>query len=208
MKQRKAFTIIEVVLVLAIAGLIFLMVFIALPALQRSQRNTRRRQDISRIATAVTDYQANNNSLPFPKSGRQSKNNVDNTFVEKYISGGACTKTNTTSTGNLYYGGGATSAAFTLNAYTCTNSDQFVDPDGTVYNIWSPGIIAESIENVVFDKVDNKIPSFGDNNHLIFALANAKCGDSENKAELGNGTNDFALFYLLEGGSVYCTDNQ
>ena len=30
------FTIIEVVLVLAIAGLIFLMVFIALPAIQRS----------------------------------------------------------------------------------------------------------------------------------------------------------------------------
>ena len=38
-KNKKGFTIIEVVLVLAIAGLIFLMVFIALPALQRSQRN-------------------------------------------------------------------------------------------------------------------------------------------------------------------------
>ncbi|MCL2869540.1 prepilin-type N-terminal cleavage/methylation domain-containing protein, partial [Candidatus Saccharibacteria bacterium] len=36
-KTRQGFTIIEVVLVLAIAGLIFLMVFIALPALQRSQ---------------------------------------------------------------------------------------------------------------------------------------------------------------------------
>lgn len=33
---KKGFTIIEVVLVLAIAGLIFLMVFLALPALQRS----------------------------------------------------------------------------------------------------------------------------------------------------------------------------
>ncbi|MBP9552373.1 type II secretion system protein [Candidatus Saccharibacteria bacterium] len=32
-QTKKAFTIIEVVLVLAIAGLIFLMVFIALPAL-------------------------------------------------------------------------------------------------------------------------------------------------------------------------------
>ena len=56
----KGFTIIEVVLVLAIAGLIFLMVFIALPALQRSQRNTRRREDMARIMSEVTNYQGNN----------------------------------------------------------------------------------------------------------------------------------------------------
>jgi prepilin-type N-terminal cleavage/methylation domain-containing protein len=38
--KAHGFTIIEVVLVLAIAGLIFLIVFLALPALQRSQRDT------------------------------------------------------------------------------------------------------------------------------------------------------------------------
>jgi type II secretory pathway pseudopilin PulG len=54
------FTIIEVVLVLAIAGLIFLMVFIALPALQRSQRDTQRKNDLSRTMTAVNNYQSNN----------------------------------------------------------------------------------------------------------------------------------------------------
>ena len=59
-KTKDGFTIIEVVLVLAIAGLIFLMVFIALPALQRSQRDTQRRQDLSRAITAVQNYQANN----------------------------------------------------------------------------------------------------------------------------------------------------
>ena len=42
--QAGGFTIIEVVLVLAIAGLIFLMVFVALPALQRSQRDTQRKK--------------------------------------------------------------------------------------------------------------------------------------------------------------------
>ena len=40
-RKQQGFTIIEVVLVLAIAGLIFLMVFIALPTLQRNQRDTR-----------------------------------------------------------------------------------------------------------------------------------------------------------------------
>ncbi len=50
------FTIIEVVLVLAIAGLIFLMVFIALPALQRGQRDAQRKEDLSRISVQLTNY--------------------------------------------------------------------------------------------------------------------------------------------------------
>jgi len=56
----KGFTIIEVVLVLAIAGLIFLMVFIALPALQRSQRDQARKSDVSSVAAAVTSFTSNN----------------------------------------------------------------------------------------------------------------------------------------------------
>lgn len=59
-QQKKGFTIIEVVLVLAIAGLIFLMVFIALPALQRGQRDSQRNQDLSRAQTAINKYQSNN----------------------------------------------------------------------------------------------------------------------------------------------------
>ena len=58
---KQGFTIIEVVLVLAIAGLIFLMVFIAWPALQRSQRDTQRRNDYSMLSTAISNYATNNN---------------------------------------------------------------------------------------------------------------------------------------------------
>ena len=57
---KKGFTIIEVVLVLAIAGLIFLMVFLALPALQRSQRDTQRKQDVAMVVTALHNWKANN----------------------------------------------------------------------------------------------------------------------------------------------------
>ena len=64
-KSKKGFTIIEVVLVLAIAGLIFLMVFIALPNMQRSQRDTARRNDYAAFASNITNYLTNNNgSLP------------------------------------------------------------------------------------------------------------------------------------------------
>ncbi len=62
-QSEKGFTIIEVVLVLAIAGLIFMMVFIALPALQRSQRDTQRKNDLSRAITAIANYSSSNRGL-------------------------------------------------------------------------------------------------------------------------------------------------
>ena len=63
--KTKGFTIIEVVLVLAIAGLIFLVVFLALPALQRGQRDTQRKQDLGKVMSQVTAYQSNSQgSLP------------------------------------------------------------------------------------------------------------------------------------------------
>ena len=58
--NKKGFTIIEVVLVLAIAGLIFAMVFIALPALQRSQRDHSRENDASVVAAAITNWNSAN----------------------------------------------------------------------------------------------------------------------------------------------------
>ena len=59
-KNKRGFTIIEVVLVLAIGGLVFLMVFVALPAFQRAQRNLQRKEDIDRFLSAIIDYQGNN----------------------------------------------------------------------------------------------------------------------------------------------------
>lgn len=58
--SRRGFTIIEVVLVLAIAGLIFLMIFVALPALQRSQRDAERRNDVAIVAAAIKQWRVNN----------------------------------------------------------------------------------------------------------------------------------------------------
>lgn len=59
LKSQKGFTIIEVLIVLAIAGLIMLVVFMAVPALQRNQRNSGRRTDASRIASAANDHVTN-----------------------------------------------------------------------------------------------------------------------------------------------------
>ena len=71
-RRNKGFTIIEVVLVLAIAGLVFLMVFIALPALQAAQRDTQRRADVAIIIAAVKNYTKNNHGKAPPDSGSGS----------------------------------------------------------------------------------------------------------------------------------------
>lgn len=68
-QNSKGFTIIEVVLVLAIAGLIFLMVFVALPALQRGQRDSARKSDVSTVSAAVNSYTSNNRGL-FPDTAK------------------------------------------------------------------------------------------------------------------------------------------
>ena len=47
-------------IVLAIAGLILAIVFIAVPALQRNARDTQRRADISAISGAIATYSGNN----------------------------------------------------------------------------------------------------------------------------------------------------
>lgn len=54
------FTIIEVMIVLAIAGLIMLIVFLAVPALQRNAHNTSIKNDVSSILGAVNEYENNN----------------------------------------------------------------------------------------------------------------------------------------------------
>jgi len=61
--NNRGFTIIEVLIVLAIAGLILLIVFLAVPALQRNQRNTSRNNEASRVSAAVTECLANRNGV-------------------------------------------------------------------------------------------------------------------------------------------------
>jgi prepilin-type N-terminal cleavage/methylation domain-containing protein len=62
LKQSKSegFTIIEVMIVLAIAALIILIVLLAVPALQRSSRNTAIKNDASAIAAAIGEFGSNN----------------------------------------------------------------------------------------------------------------------------------------------------
>ena len=123
-KGKQGFTIIEVVLVLAVAGLIFMMVFVALPALQRSQRDTQRREDLLRLVTATETYRSvNGGKAPDLTSEAKSEDFISNyltvndeTFTDpsgtdynlknfKVCAKGSCTLTDTNNTfasGDIY----------------------------------------------------------------------------------------------------------
>lgn len=62
--NSEGFTIIEVLIVLAIAALILVIVLVAVPNLQRSQRNSARKSEASRILTAADTVVSNNNGAP------------------------------------------------------------------------------------------------------------------------------------------------
>ncbi|MEK7059780.1 MAG: type II secretion system protein, partial [Patescibacteria group bacterium] len=61
----KGYTIIELMIVLAVAGLIFMIVFNAVPALLRNSRNNQRKQDVAAVLSAVSHYQLNHSGT-FP----------------------------------------------------------------------------------------------------------------------------------------------
>lgn len=57
--SQKGFTIVETMIVLAIAGLILLIIMLALPTLQRNSRNNQRKQDVSSVLQAVSRWGLN-----------------------------------------------------------------------------------------------------------------------------------------------------
>lgn len=175
--NKKGFTIIEVVLVLAIAGLIFLMVFIALPALQRSQRNTQREDDIARFLTAVNDYQTNNSGkTPFGTSSTLSTDYSQ--FVKRYIDENVTeAKNNSTKCGG-----------------TCA---QFTDPDGTLYQF----------KAIKMADVASTVASKTAVDHVVYVAVNAGCGETEGTAVAGTGDRQIAMYYIEEGGAIVCNDN-
>ena len=193
---KKGFTIIEVVLVLAIAGLIFLMVFLALPALQRSQRDAQRKQDVAMVVTALHNWKANNKGRGYASMGNsvltpladlneeQKKyglNNsiepIENSPLNSYISFDLKSGKNKNDS----------SSSLSLNTKIVTTS---VNNNVTLFRIDSPSFRDhERIAVVVGMGCDNI--ELASNRSVV--LRNIKKGAA-------------AVVYLLESGGAYCQE--
>ena len=202
--SKRGFTIIEVVLVLAIAGLIFLMVFVALPALQRSQRDTARRNDMSRVDTSLVQYQTNHSSNP--------TSNLPGT-----------------TTASKWTGGDATEACMFVRDYMNSGSgevtnNEFLDPQGDAYSVaiaknvsgttistfpalsgtnWASQLAYDSTKGGLTIKDANSKNAF--DQHAVYIVPGARCQDD---IAITSSSNHFAILYRLEGAGVYCIDDQ
>lgn len=86
--RHQGFTIIEVLIVLSIAGLIMAIVFIAFPQLQRSSRDNQRQNILSRMKSEMEGYASNNQgSYPFKNCGLGSSGCWGD-FYSRYINDG------------------------------------------------------------------------------------------------------------------------
>jgi hypothetical protein len=136
---------------------------------------------MARILSAFSDYQANNNGKMPESADHLSK------FVNRYVTGVNDYSTSTTITDS--------------ESLSCTKSDQFCDPDGTSYHF----------VNRYWKKTDStgqtiSAPTSFD--HGIYYNNAAKCGDAEDAMVGGRNPQEIAIFYYLEGGAIYCGDNQ
>jgi prepilin-type N-terminal cleavage/methylation domain-containing protein len=115
--DAKGFTIIEVMIVLAIAGLIILVVLLAVPALQRNARNTQLKNDASSVAAGVSEFKSNNDGqAPTTISTTTVSGAAGTAPATIKLSGGATvTATATPSAGNIGYQVGAACPGSTAN---------------------------------------------------------------------------------------------
>ena len=224
--HKKGFTIIEVVLVLAIAGLIFLMVFIAFPALQRSQRDTQRTDDMARVQSALMNWQNNHsNKLPGPASGNTSVAYPGDSDEGAFDVDTGAFKNNCPSNNNACvflrdYMNAASTETGTVDLDNGGAINSFKDPSGDFYNL----VVTKNISGS-----DNDISTVGHTNpdtdgtmkisgnstdgytldgdfvaYTMFIIPGATCQED---LAVPSQRNNFAILYRMEGSGVKCTNN-
>lgn len=181
-KKEQGFTIIEVMIVLAIAGLIIVVVLIAVPQLQRNQRNEARRSILGRISSEINNYAGNNNGrLPVANTAAGPRNlgnpRSDEGFFGRYLD---CQS--------------ASGSGAVANCGIDINDPRTSFPVGTGQDGVSTEIATTGTEP-------------GDEQGDLYYRTGVIC-DGELATTTGATARNFALIIRFEGGASYCLDNQ
>lgn len=179
--NSKGFTIIEVSLVLAIAGLIFLMMFVALPGLRTSQRDNDRRADVMKFLDSVKKYQTDNRGA-LPGGGTQTTGAINVTV-------------NSTGDANTWPG-----------FYKAYLGNNFVDPSGENYKLLILNCGAQADQSCQTSSPNQMLAQIYDNpiNYTMVVVKQASCyGDH---AVASSNPRKLAVLYKLEGAGVYCSN--
>ena len=182
--NSRGFTIIEVSLVLAIAGLIFLMMFVALPGLRTSQRDTDRRADMVKFLDSVKKYQtANRGALP---GGSDTASKID-------VQWSSVTSNDSETSWKGFY-----------RDYLGNN---FMDPSGENYKLQILNCgVSQADQQCKTSNPNQILAQIYDNsiNYTIVVVKQASCyGDH---AVASSNPRKLAVLYKLEGAGVYCNN--
>ena len=188
MKNKSGFTIIETVLVLAIAGLIIVMAFVALPSLWASQRDADRRANVMNFVSALKTYQTNNSRGALPDNGTAGIYNTAKKNPGSYT---------------------ASSWEGLIQDYYLKN-DSLADPSGEIYKIQVANCNASSAGDRCYigdNNFDNNVnasttPSFDASNPVIYVVTGATCSESSQVVKTNN-NRYVAAVQVLERGK-YC----
>lgn len=185
MEDRKisGFTIVETALVLAIAGLIFAMVFLVLPGVFANARDGQRRDDLLLTANKLKNFQANNNRGALP-TDRIGANGL-------YIDGSSISFGPTT---------GVTWADF----YKSFFDNGYADPSGDRYNWKIINCGTSSAGSTCPGAASFMDATFEDNNFTIYFVIGATCDG--NKAVATPNNRMVSVLYKLERADAYCVN--
>lgn len=180
--RKIGFSMLEIALVMGLAGMIFLMAFILVPQIQRNQRDEARKDDVMAIVQNLKKFQTNNKGV-LPNgtaavtkrpNSRPSNPSTWEGFYYDYIEEG------------------------------------FADPDGTSYilvpvvcNSGSSGIARgdkcnynQTISSIDVNSEVNNL------NHHLFIFSHATC--TEDYASYADNPRNFAIVTRLEGSGTFC----
>lgn len=190
-RHKKGFTLVETVLVLAVAGLIFAIVFSSLPALQVSSRDTQRKTDILNLISELKSYQSNNRgALPTDMA---------------YVSGSAfdaCSETDTSGCSAYANAGNTTWRGF----YRDYLGAKFFDPAGEHYSLSIVDCSSTATDKKCTDAklaalYESRFP-YG--NYDIVMAIGATCAGGE--AVGSSNPRTAAAVYKMEGTGSFCAN--
>jgi len=192
MKRVNGFTIIEVSLVLGIAGLIFLMAFIALPALWGGARDSERRDSVLSFIQKLKDFQTNNNRGALPILSSTDDTSLTNGNV-KSIDGPSMTSSGTWS---------STSWEGFYRDFLLPIT--FEDPTGRRYNLRIAKCRATGVDQPCNGMATQSITEAA-GEHIIYVVLGAVCDGDSPKAS-ANERRAAALVQLERGGTAFCAN--
>ncbi len=192
MDKKNGFTLIEVILVLAIAGLIFALTFTALPALWASERDSERRDDVLKLAQQLQNFQTNNNrgALPTLTTGEQSIVNAGQSVKiagDSIVPSSALSDTSWSGFYRGYFG------------------EDYSDPDGPRYNWLIMSCNKKTPDTPCPNNDLNKLANSSfPNEYNVYIVIGATCSGETAVASANN--RKVAILYRLEGGGVHCSN--